>query len=181
MMHKALLIMVTATLFAISSPGSAESDSLASAKTADWYLVDEVITDKPPEYQSEIYFADKASVARNGAEAIVAISRIVMTGWPNRTLQENIRDQRANMVIDCGTKTYRLQDRFVYDGSEQPVALLEPDDQQESLLPSATDRGFGAIARFGCEADSKIGKRQSPADMQPLTWLIAYMSADWSK
>ncbi len=181
MTPKALLTLVTATLFAISSPGSAESDSPDSAKTADWYFVDEIIRDEPPEYRSEIYFADKASVARNGAEASVSISRIVMTGWPNRTLQENIRDQRANMLIDCKARAYSLQNRSIYDGGEQPVALQEPDDQQENLLPSTSDRGFGAIARFACEAEPRIGKRQSPSHMQPLTWLIAYMSADWSK
>ncbi|MEM8919032.1 MAG: hypothetical protein AAGE37_09250 [Pseudomonadota bacterium] len=174
-------IIVMATLLAISPINAAESGLAVPAKTPEWFLVDEIIRDDAPEYRSEIYFANKASVVKSSETVTVAISMIATTGWPDRTLAENIRDLRSNMVIDCSTRAYQLHEQLVYDGDERPIASLAPGDLQKDFLPSAPDRGFGAIVGFACEADSEIGRRQSPAHMQPLTWFIAYISADWSK
>ncbi|SIN89094.1 hypothetical protein SAMN02745824_2187 [Parasphingorhabdus marina DSM 22363] len=176
-----LSVMVTAALIAPPAHGAASSDPVPSAERADWYLVDEIIEDESPDYRSEIYFADKASVERDKKAVTLAVSRIVMTGREDRSLRENIRDLRSDMIIDCSTGSYRMRNRSTYDGAEQPAAPYEQDSPQERVVPSTSETGYGAIVRFACDADATIGQRQSHPHMQPLTWLIAYINADWSK
>lgn len=181
MTSKNILTIATAALLAIPANSSAKSESLPPAERANWYLVDEIIRDEPEDFRSEIYFANKASIARGEEEVTIAISRIAMTEGQNRSWEENIRDMRSNMWIDCQTRNYRLLDQSTYDGTERLIVSKNSEELQKNPEPSVTDDGFGAIVRFVCEAGDKIGEQQSPADVQPLTWLRAYLQADWSK
>lgn len=181
MTRQALLATATAALLAFPSTSTAKSEPLHSAAQADWYFVDEIITDAPPDYRSEIYFANKASIARDGERVSLAISRIILTDWENRSQEENIRDMRSIMMIDCRTLSYSLLDRLVFDGAARPVDSGEPGEPKKDPGRPGNGRGFNALVQFACTTDGKVGERQSPADMQPLTWLITYMNADWSK
>ena len=181
MASKMFSVMATAALIVPPAHVAASSDPSPSVGRADWYLVDEIIQDEPPDYLNEIFFADKASVERDKQAVTLAVSRIVMTGREDRSLRENIRDMRSDMVIDCSTRTYDLRNLSTYDGAEQLTAQNEQDKRQESTVQSTSKIGYGAIVQFACDSDAKTGQRQSYPHMQPLTWLIAYINADWSK
>ncbi len=149
---------------------------------ADWYLVDEIIVDEPPDYRSDIFFADKASIERIDGLVSVSISQIVMAE-SNKGDDDisKIRDIRSKILVDCNRHIYAAMELSEFDGNERLVRTETwPKDSAKWVLPYANS-GYVSIFRFACEPDKQFGSQKFPGHIQPLTSLKAYLTADWSK
>lgn len=147
----------------------------------DWYLVDEIIEDEAPDYRSDVFFADKASLKKENGYISISISQIIMSqveveGVP----QSRIRDMRSRIAVDCNRHVYAALDVSEYNKDNKLVTSKTSSiETAEWILPFANS-GYINIFRFACEPDTMFGTQEFPGDKQPLASILAYLNADWS-
>ncbi len=154
----------------------AAGPSYAETKAAEtaWYLVDEIIEDEAPDYRSDIFFADKASIKQEDGYTSVSISHIIMA-------RSEIKDMRSRILIDCNQHIYAAMEVAEYDQDNKLVTSKAIDlETVEWILPYANS-GYVSVFRFACEPNIKFGSQKFRGDIQPLTSVMAYLNADWSK
>ncbi len=166
-------LVLCATLL-VTEPSHAEE----KAVTPNWYLVDEIIEDKAPDYRSDIFFADKASIEREKGYTSISISQIIMSqgGEPSHSI---IRDLRSRIIIDCNEHMYAATEVSEFDQDNKLISSkIMPLETVEWNLPFANS-GYVSVFRFACEPDIEFGSQKFPADIQPLASIMAYLKADW--
>ncbi len=169
-------------LLGLSIPAAASESTEDQKNIPDWYLVDEVIVDEPPDYRSDIFFADKSSIERIGGLVAVSISQIV-TAQSNEGDDDiaKIRDIRSRILVNCNRHIYAATELSEFDGNEKLIrSETQSRESAKWILPYA-DSGYVNIFRFACEPDKKFGSQEFPGHVQPLASFKAYLSADWSK
>lgn len=177
-MRSLLTMIVSAT---VSLAGMPTGSGPSSQSRSDWYLVDEIIEDTPPDYRSDIYFADKASIVTENRQSSVAISHLILTQEPeeSRKSDTRIRDVRSRLVINCDEGTYSILRSAEYDRENRIVSPKKAkSDLAEWLLP-AEGSGHASIVQFVCTPELKPGEQKFKDDILPLFWLIAWLNADW--
>lgn len=166
-----------------ASPAAQPSYAETKSDNApDWYLVDEIIEDVPPDYRSDIFFADKASIERTDGLVSIAISHIVMAE-SNEGDDEiaKIRDFRSTIWINCNRHIYAATELAEFDGNEKLIrSEAQSKETAKWILPYANS-GYVSVFRFACEPDKEFGSQDFPGHIQPLISLKAYLNADWSK
>lgn len=157
-----------------TAPSYAEADMAGP----DWYLVDEIIEDKAPDYRSDIFFADKASLKQENGFTSVSISQITMT-TNQETSKNKIKDLRSDIMIDCNEHVYAAMEVSEFDQDNNLVtSKTKPSQTAEWILPFANS-GYVSVFRFACEPDVEFGSQKFPRHIQPLASVMAYLNADW--
>ncbi|MEP2102986.1 MAG: surface-adhesin E family protein [Parasphingorhabdus sp.] len=166
-------IVLTASLL-VAGPSCAKTKAAAP----DWYLVDEIIEDKAPDYRSDIFFADKASIKQEDGYTAVSISQIIMT-QDEETSESKVRDLRSRILIDCNEHVYAATEVAEYSKDNKLVTSQSMSlESTEWILPFANS-GYVNVFRFACEPDITFGTQKFPGHIQPLTSVMAYLNADW--
>lgn len=176
----AIMLRLTLTALALCAILLAPETSHAEeeAATPNWYLVDEIIEDEAPDYRSDIFFADKASIKQENGYTSVSISQIIISQG-NEPSDSNIRDLRSRIMIDCNEHIYATIEVSEFDLSDQLIiSKTTPLETAEWELPFANS-GYVNVFRFACEPDIEFGSQKFPANIQPLASVMAYLKADW--
>lgn len=173
---QSVALSIIILLFGVS-PSSAETKTA----TPDWYLVDEIIEDKAPDYRSDVFFADKASIKPEHGYTSVSISQIIMSQVDNEGASESaIKDIRSRILIDCNQHMYAATEIAEYDRNDKVInSKTQTMENAKWILPFA-DSGYVSVFRFACEPDVKFGSQKFPSHIQPLLSVMAYVNADWS-
>lgn len=173
-----LRFSLASVIMILSLLTTAPSYAKASIDGPNWYLVDEIIEDKAPDYRSDIFFADKASIRQENGFTSVAISQIIMAE-DQETSKSKIRDLRSRIMIDCNEHVYAAMEVSEFDQDNKLVtSKTMPKETAEWILPFANS-GYVSIFRFACELDIEFGSQKFPGHIQPLTSIMAYLNADW--
>lgn len=144
----------------------------------DWYLVDEIIEDRAPDYRSDIFFADKTSVMQENGYTYVSISQIIMSQGDEPS-DTKIKDLRSRIMINCNEHIYSAMEVSEYNEDNKLVTSKEiPPDTAEWILPYANS-GYVSVFRFACETENEFGSQKFPGHIQPLVSIMAYLNADW--
>lgn len=174
------VLRFTFTALALSAMLLATETSHAEEKAAtpNWYLVDDIIEDEAPDYRTDIFFADKASIKREDGYISISISQIIMSQGEGPS-DRIIRDLRSRIMIDCNEHMYAATEVSKFDQDNKMISSkIMPLETAEWELPFANS-GYVSVFRFACEPDIEFGSQEFPADIQPLTSIMAYLKADW--
>lgn len=168
------------TSLALSAALLAPETSYAEAKVTvpDWYLVDEIIEDKAPDYRSDVFFADKASIKQENGYTFISISQIIMSQGDEPS-DSKIRDLRSRIMIDCNEHVYSAMEVSEFSEDNKLVTSNRmPPDTAPWILPYANS-GYVSVFRFACETGNEFGSQKFPGHIQPLVSIMAYLNADW--
>lgn len=174
------MLKVSLTSLAMCTMLLAPEASRAEEKPAvpNWYLVDEIIEDKAPDYRSDVFFADKASIKQENGYTSISISQII-TSQGDGPSDSKIKDLRSRIMIDCNKHMYATMEVSEFDRDNKLITSKTVSlETVEWELPFANS-GYVSIFRFACEPDIEFGSQKFPADIQPLASVIAYLKADW--
>lgn len=153
-----------------------------SASIPNWLLVDEIVVDEPPEFRSDLFFADQASITQGDTDFTISISHIILTEAVGTSSQKDqIVDMRSQMTIDCRKRVYRVTETSQYNGEEELVTAVTSDENESQWQRPESDAGLAKVIKLVCEANTGSGAGNLPSHLQPLTALLAYLNADWSK
>ena len=176
----ATVVRASLTSLALCAILLAPETSHAEEKTVtpNWYLVDEIIEDKAPDYRSDIFFADKASIKQDNGYTSISISQIIMSQGDEPS-DSVIRDLRSRIMIDCNEHIYATMEVSEFDQDNKLItSKTMPLETVEWELPFANS-GYVSVFRFACEPDIEFGSQKFPAEIQPLASVMAYLKADW--
>ncbi|MEO9469508.1 surface-adhesin E family protein [Parasphingorhabdus sp.] len=157
------------------------SFSQLSRAVSEWYLVAETIEDTHPDYRSDIYFADKTSIMKNGNQSSVAISHLILSQEPEEgdKSETRIRDIRSNLAINCDEQTYSIVESAEYDQDNMLVSQTKTEPALREWHLPGDGSGHANIVQFACDSELKLGEQKFKEDILPLVWLMAFLSADW--
>lgn len=169
------IFLITASLTACPVSAKTKSNALHN-----WYLVDEIIEDEAPDYRSDIFFADKASIKKVNGFTSVSISQIIMA-TDKEASENDIKDLRSHIIIDCNQHIYAVMEVAEFNKDNELMTLRTMSlETAEWILPFANS-GYVSIFRFACEPDKEFGTQKFPSHIQPLAAITDYLNADWSK
>ena len=175
------LFLTGFSAFILAGSSGAQSPDNSDPKPH-WLFVDEIIVDQPPDYRSDLFFADRASIKQQDGHFTVSISHIVLTeAAGTQSLKNQVTDTRAQLVIDCRERVFKVANATQYDGEEQLIDPVSPAAEKYRSKPMQFNAGSVKIVSMVCDGDDEFAEQKFPSQMQPLTALLAYLNADWSK
>lgn len=160
--------------------GFACVSAAAQSQDSDWYLVDERITGPTDDLVSNLLFADWNSLRTSKMRSINVSDISMREVKVDRKFEMNIVDSRMNMMIDCDRGKFNISSIVQYDQNSNIITM----QQKDYILGQWTapnSHGLAELITFTCEPESKKYEQPFGANIQPLTGLIHYLNADWSK
>lgn len=173
-----LTVIVGATVTMVGLPP--DSSQSATARS-DWYLVEEVIEDRLPDYRSDIYFADKASIVKSDKQSSIAISHLVLTQVSDESDSPGtrIRDTRSRLAINCDERTYSTLESAEFDQDNNQLSQQKTESKLAEWVLPIDGSGFASIVEFACAPERNLGEQKFKGDILPLIGLMAWLNADW--
>lgn len=149
-----------------------------------WYLVNEATYNGNKNFKYQSLFANRASMIggdKNNKLVSLNISDIEMyEDKIEGKLILKIIDSRMNISINCDENIYKINSLEQYDQDYNIIENPQISTAMDQWI-EPTNQAYTAIITFACVLDEKKYEQPFGGNIQPLTGLISYLNADWSK
>lgn len=177
------LITTPIALYAQQDSQSLAQPSTQSAQVGlkNWYLVDEATYNGNKNFKYQTLFANRASMTGDNTAINLNISDIEMSeNKVEGKLILQIIDNRMNITVNCDENAYRINSLEQYNQDYQRIEEPEFSSPLNQWI-EPSNQAYTAIITFACVLDGKKYQQPFGGNIQPLTGLISYLNADWSK
>ncbi len=183
-MHKNKIYKLSLLIIAITYSATLPTQDVAayqfSNQANNWFLIDERITDRPPNFLAKILFADKASINGPKNNLNISVSDIAMREDKiDGILELRIVDSRMQMTINCNQKLYKVAKSVEFD--QDNIEIEGSRTEQETQWIAPNEESYVQLLSFACDANANRFEQPFGGAIQPLVGLITYLNADWSK